>query len=386
MHPSPQRRRHRGVSNLAVLGLVGTAFAVGILGSLAVRAPGQAGRGAASGDTALQKISWKVPVAFAVNLPALGDTPLYVAEMAKASSGGQTVLTVYEPGKLVPPNAITDAVKDKKVEAGYTWLGYDQGKIPAAPLLSAVPFGMEPWEYTAWWYEAGGKALAEKVYAPHNVVPILCGITGPETAGWFRSEIRSLADLQGLKIRFAGLGGKVMQSLGASVTVLPAGEIFGALEKNAIDATEFSMPAIDEKLGFYKVAKNNYFPGWHQPFTAFHLVVHSDTWRALAKGSQLSIETACTAGVMRSLSKGEAIQGAAIAQFKSAGVKATSLPEPVLRELHKASEKVLEEEAARDALFSEVHQSQRRFAAGYRDWKALGYLPRNWQGADHAAK
>lgn len=374
----PRGPQRGAASNVAILGLVVTALVVGFFGSLALRAPGQGGKAAGGAEVALDVIKWKVPVSFAVTLPALGDTPLLVAEVAKASSGGKTELTIYEPGKLVPPNAITDAVKDKKVEAGYTWLGYDQGKIPASPLLSAVPFGMEPWEFTAWWYEGGGKALGEKVYAEHGVVPILCGITGPEAAGWFRNEIKQLSDLNGLKIRFAGLGGKVMQSLGASVTVLPAGEIFGALEKNAIDATEFSMPAIDEKLGFYKIAKFNYFPGWHQPFTAFHLVVHKETWGKLGKGSQASIETACTAGVLRSLSKGEAIQGKAIDLYKANGVKTISLPDGVLREIQKASEKVLEAEAAGNPLFKEVFESQRKFAAEYRPWKSLGYLPRNW--------
>lgn len=368
----------RGVSNTAVLGLVATSLIVGFLGSLALRAPGQGGHVAAGSEVALDVIKWKVPVAFPVTLPALGDTPLLVAALAKASSGGKTELTIYEPGKLVPPNAITDAVKDRKVEAGYTWLGYDQGKIPASPLFAAVPFGMEPWEFTSWWYEGGGKALGEKVYAEHGVVPILCGITGPEAAGWFRNEIKTLSDLNGLKIRFAGLGGKVLQSLGASVTVIPAGEIFGALEKNAIDASEFSMPAIDEKMGFYKIVKINYFPGWHQVFSAFHFVVHKDTWGKLGKGSQASIESACTAGVMRSLSKGEAIQGKAIELYKANGVKTITLPDPVLRALQKASDKVLESESAANPLFKEVLESQRKFSAEYRNWKTLGYLPRNW--------
>lgn len=375
IHRGPQRG---AASNTAVLGLVATALIVGFLGSLALRAPGQGGKAAYGTEVALDTIKWKVPVSFAVTLPALGDTPLLVSELAKASSGGRTELTIFEPGKLVPPNAITDAVKDKKVEAGYTWLGYDQGKIPASPLLSAVPFGMEPWEFTAWWYEGGGKALGEKVYAEHGVVPILCGITGPEAAGWFRNEVKQLSDLNGLKIRFAGLGGKVMQSLGASVTVLPAGEIFGALEKNAIDATEFSMPAIDEKLGFYKIAKFNYFPGWHQPFTAFHLVVNKDTWNKVGKGTQASIETACTAGVLRSLSKGEAIQGRALELYKANGVKTVSLPEPVLREIQKTANKVLEAESAANPLFKEVYDSQRKFTAEYHSWKSLGYLPRDW--------
>ena len=222
-----------------------------------------------------------MPVAFGTNLPALGDNIVFVSDALKAASGGAVQFKVFEPGKLVPPFSITDAVKDNKVPAGYTWVGYDQGKIPSAPLFAARPFGMEPWEFTAWWYEGGGKELGEEVYAAHGVHPVLCGIIGPETAGWFREEITSLDDLKGLKIRFAGLGGKVMQKAGASVTLLPGGEIFQALEKGAIDATEFSMPAIDQKLGFNKIVKINYFPGWHQTYTSFHLVVNKEVWEGL---------------------------------------------------------------------------------------------------------
>jgi TRAP-type mannitol/chloroaromatic compound transport system substrate-binding protein len=367
-----------GVSNAAVLGLVSTAFLIGLAGSLAVRAPGAAAKSAAGEELALDTLRWKVPVAFATTLPALGDNIVYVAAQARNGSGGKTEMTVYEPGKLVPPFSITDAVKDKKIEAGYTWLGYDQGKIPSSPLFSAVPFGMEPWEFTAWWYEGGGRQLAEEVYGAHGVVPILCGITGPEAAGWFLKEIKTTADLNGLKIRFAGLGGRVMQKLGASVTVLPGGEIFGALEKNAIDATEFSMPAIDEKLGFYKIAKNNYFPGWHQPFTAFHLVVNKETWSKVSPGSKASVETACTAGVLRSLSKGEAIQGKALEFYKSQNVSLRSLPQPVLKEIQKVAEEVLAEEAGKDPLFKKTYEAQKAFLAQYRGWKQLGYLPRNW--------
>ena len=144
----------------------------------------------------------------------------------------------------------------------------------ASPLVSAVPFGMEPWEYTAWWYEGDGRQLTEDLYQRYNIHPILCGITGPETAGWFRRRIDSLDDVKGLKIRFAGLGGQVIERFGASVTMLPGGEIFQALEKGAIDATEFALPVVDQSLGFNRVAPYNYYPGWHQPFTSSHLVVN----------------------------------------------------------------------------------------------------------------
>ncbi len=327
---------------------------------------------------AADKVRWKVPVAFGTNLPALGDNILYVSEAIKQASGGDVQLKVFEPGKLVPSFSITDAVKDNKIQAGYTWIGYDQGKIPSAPLFAARPFGMEPWEYTAWWYEGGGKALGEEVYGEHGVHPILCGIIGPETAGWFRNKITSLDDIKGLKIRFAGLGGKVMQKLGASVTVLPGGEIFQALEKGAIDATEFSMPAIDQKLGFNKIIKNNYFPGWHQTYTAFHLVVNKGVWDGLDGSTKGLLDMACTAGVLRNLSKGEAIQGEVIAGFKDKGVTTNVLPDDILRELQVVTKSVMEEEASKNALFKKVYDSQEAFSKSYKNWKSLAYLPRNF--------
>jgi TRAP-type mannitol/chloroaromatic compound transport system substrate-binding protein len=327
---------------------------------------------------AAEKVRWKVPIAFGTNLPALGDTAIYVSEQLSVATNGDIQLKIFEPGKLVPPFQIFDAVKDRKVEAGYTWLGYDQGKIPASPLLSAVPFGLEPWEFTAWWYEGGGQKLAEELYHPEGVHVVLCGIMGPEAAGWFRKEIKSLDDLKGLKIRFAGLGGKVMQKLGASVTVLPGGEIFPALEKGAIDATEFSMPAIDEKLGFYKVVKNYYFPGWHQTFTSLHLMVNKGLWDKIEKGSKAAIDMACSAATMRSMSKGEHAQIAAMKSFAEKGVKAQVLPEKLLRELEKATKEVLAEESKNNAAFKKIYESQRAFDAAYKPWKDKAYLPRNW--------
>lgn len=276
----------------------------------------------------------------------------------------------------MPPLELTDAVQNGSIEAGYTWMGYDAGKIPSSPLFAARPFGMEPWEYTAWWYEGGGKELALDVYGKRNVVPLLCGINGPETAGWFRSEITSVDDLDGLKIRFAGLGGQVMQKAGASVTLLPSSEIFQALEKGAIDATEFSMPAVDEKLGFYKVTKYNYFPGWHQTYTAFHLIVNKDKWDAFEDQTRSMFETACTSTTLKSLSRGESIQGQVIRDFQDKGVQAKRVPDDMLEKLRALTEEVMAEQAASDADFKRVYDSQTAFSKSYSTWKSLGYLPR----------
>jgi TRAP-type mannitol/chloroaromatic compound transport system substrate-binding protein len=330
---------------------------------------------AASPASAQEKVRWKVPIAFPSTLPAVGDTAPWVFEMA---SGGNIQLRVYEPGKLVPPLQIMEAVKDKKVEAGFTWIGYNRRKIPALALISGIPFGMEPWEFMAWWYHAGGSGLAEELYAPHNIHPILCGIISPETAGWFRKEIKTLDDVKGLKMRFVGLGGEVMQKLGASVTEIPGAEIYQALEKGAIDASEFSLPAVDQQLGFHQLVKFNYFPGWHQTFTALHLIVNKAIWDAIDEQSKAMINMACMAGTTYGLSKAEANQGKIIAGFKRKGVTRAILPDEILVELEKVSAEVLKEEAAKDEMFNKILASQTDFRKSYQLWKQYGYLPRDF--------
>ena len=271
------------LSNRSAALAVAVSFTVGLVASLALRPNGPSELSVAkTSDGTPTRVHWRVPTPSSSNLPVLGDNTKYISGTATQISDGAVHLEMFEPGELVPALGISDAVRDGKVPAGYNWLGYDQGKIPAAALIAAVPFGMEPWEFSAWWFEAGGRELGEELYKPHNIHPIYCGMTGPETAGWFRDPITKLSDVEGLKIRFAGIGGRVIERLGASVTMLPSGEIFQALEKGAIDASEYSLPIVDEALGFNRVAKYNYYPGWHQPFTASHLIVNLDVWNSLA--------------------------------------------------------------------------------------------------------
>ena len=371
---------HGMLSRRAAGVAVVTAFLVGIVGSLALRPPGGAAAAPArsTGAAMVEAFRWRVPVAFATNLPALGDNALYVSDTLKAITSGALRLDIFEPGELVPPFSITDAVRDGKVEAGYTWLGYDQGKIPASALLGAVPFGLEPWEYSAWWFEAGGRELGEALYHQHNIHPLYCGVTGPETAGWFRKPVTSLADVRGLKIRFAGIGGKVIERAGASVTMLPGGEIFQALEKGAIDATEYALPVVDQQLGFNRVASYNYYPGWHQPATAAHLAINLDRWQSLAESTQALLQAVCTAGVTRNLARSEGLQGPVMRDFAAAGVKVETLPMDVLRELERITVDVLAEEAAADTDFAAILQSQQDFRADYVWWKSRAYLPRDF--------
>jgi TRAP-type mannitol/chloroaromatic compound transport system substrate-binding protein len=327
---------------------------------------------------AQEKINWKVQATFNTGWPALGDPIARVSKTLKAATDGRINLKVYEPGKIVPPLEISPSISRGDLPAAYNYMAYDQGRIPSAVLFSAVPFGMEPQEYAAWWFEGDGSKLAEEIYHKESIHPLLCSTIGPETAGWFRKPIKSLDDLKGLKIRFSGLGGMVLDRIGASATLMAGGEIFAALEKGTLDATEYSMPAIDEILGFYKIAKYNLFPGWHQPSTSTHLMINLDKWNALGKADQALFEMACTAATMRAFAIGEALQGAQIKGFEAKGVTAAKLPDDVINKLKQTADIIMQEESAKDAMFAKVWDSQKAFHADYQIWKELGYLPRNF--------
>lgn len=328
---------------------------------------------------AQETVRWGIPMAFGSNLTALGDTMPWVSEQLKKISGGSVNLQVFEPGKLVPALGIFDAVSTGKVEAGYSFMGYELGKVPVSAIFGALPFGMETPQFAAWIYFGGGDALLKEAYKPHNVYPIFCGSISPEAAGWFRKEIKTPDDLKGLKFRAAALGGKIYQKLGASVTMLPGGELFQALEKGVLDGTEFSLPTVDDQLGFDKVAKNYYLPGWHQPSTNQYLYVNMAAWGKLKPQTQAQIETACAAGVTMAMAKAEALQGDMLTKFKKEGVQLRQFSKPMLDAFAKASKEVIAEEAAKDPMFKKVHDSMSAFQNKNREWHNLGFMPRDYK-------
>lgn len=327
----------------------------------------------------VEAVRWGVPMAFGSNLTALGDTMPWVAKELEKVSGGKIKLQVFEPGKLVPALAVYDSVSDGKVEAGYTWMGYEVGKLPASALFGAVPFGMDSVEFIAWMYFGGGNELLRELYKPHNVVPIFCGTISPEAAGWFRTEITSPDQLKGLKFRAAGLGGKVYQKTGASVTLLPGGELFQALEKGVLDGTEFSLPSVDDQLGFYKVAKFYMLPGWHQPSTNQYLYINSKSWDKLNATTKALIETTCTAAVTIALAKSEAVQGKTLSKFEKEGVKLVKVSPELLKTFQKATEEVMTEESAKDPMFKKIYDSMVAFQKQNQKWSEYGYLPRDFK-------
>ncbi len=329
--------------------------------------------------TKVQSVTLKVPIVFATNLPGVGTTIKWIAERIELVSNGSVTMKIYEPGKLVPPFEILDAVSTGKVNAGYAAAAYWTGKIPASSLFTAIPFGPEAGEYLAWlWYGNGGK-LYQEMYdqAGYNVKVLPCGIIAPETGGWFAKPINTAEDLKGLSMRFGGLGGQVMERLGVSISLLPPAEIFPALEKRAIDATELSMPAIDERLGFHKVVKYNYFPGWHQQASVPELLINKATWNAMSEGQQMIIDVMCRAATADSFAYSEAIQFDVMKRnVEERGVIIKYWPEEILTLYEKIWNEVAEENARNDAFFKKVWNDLKVFRAKYDIWEANAFLPR----------
>ena len=320
----------------------------------------------------------KMPIYYGSHLPGLGTPAKYVADNAGVLSNGSVKVKLYEPKKLIGPKEILDAVSSGKVQAGYATPGNWGGKMPAARLFSAVPFGPEAPEYMAWFMYGNGAKLHQELYdnSGYNVKTQICGIIAPETSGWFKKEIKSAEDLKGLKMRFFGLGAEVMEKLGVSTVGLPGGEIFPALEKGAIDATEFSMPAIDKRIGVSKIAKYNYYPGWHQQATAMELLINKDVWSGMSESQQAVITHLCRAATLDALANGEAIQAPVMAENIANGVKNVYWSDEMLNTFKTKWDEVVVEQKAADPAFAKIWADLEEFREGYSIWEKNAFLPR----------
>ena len=342
--------------------------------------PVGAGRAASGAGGGGFKVELKVAACQPTNLPGLGDAVLFVASQVGEMTGGRVEMVVHEPGALVPPLEMLDAVSAGTVESGFGPAGFWAGKMPAAPLFSSVPFGPEAGEYVAWMYHGGGLTLEQRMYdeAGFDVVPLPCALLAAETSGWFRRPIDSAEYLKGLKMRFYGLGGQVMQDLGVAVSVIPGGEIFQALEKGVLDGTEYSMPAIDEKLGFYRAAPYNYYPGWHKQATILELLINKTVWKSLSAADQAVLRNACKEAMLDSFARTEGMQAAAIRRnVTERNVQNRTWSPEMLAVFADSWRGVAEREAARDPFFAEVWSSLQAFRDDYRVWSELAFMPRD---------
>ncbi|MBL26187.1 MAG: C4-dicarboxylate ABC transporter [Rhodospirillaceae bacterium] len=319
-------------------------------------------------------VRWRMGSAFASSLPILGTMGKRFEERISTVSNGNIRVQFFEPGALVPALELYDAVSEGSVDAGWSTAGYWAGKVPAAQFFTAVPFGPGLGEFLAWVYHGGGLELWQELYARNNIHVLPCNMISPEGSGWFREPIDDISQLQGLKMRFFGLGARVMEKLGVSTQLLAGGDIYPALELGTIDATEFSMPVIDEGLGFYEVAKNYYMPGWHQPTSINELMINMDRWNALTESQQATVEAVCGDNVRAGIAEAEASQFKALQDLQEKGVTLHRWPDEFLDRFRAAWEEVAQEEAAKDPDFKKVLDSLTEFRNNYKIWREDGYL------------
>ncbi|MCG8548071.1 MAG: TRAP transporter substrate-binding protein, partial [Alphaproteobacteria bacterium] len=273
-------------------------------------------------------------------------------------SDGKLQIKFHEPGALVPALECFDAASKGSVDACWTTPGYHTGKYPALAFFTAVPFGPQIGEFTAWKRFGGGDELRAEIYGKHGLIAFDNFCIGPETSGWFKNEIKSLEELKGLKMRFFGLGAKVMQKMGVSTQLLAGADIYPALERGVIDATEFSMPDIDIKLGFYQIAKNNYYPGWHQQVSCSEILMNKAKFDALPDNYKAMIEIAAGESITHTYAATEAKNPAAMGEMLSKyGVTNRRWDDETLKQLEKAWLEVVKEESAKDAYFKKVADS-----------------------------
>jgi TRAP-type mannitol/chloroaromatic compound transport system substrate-binding protein len=326
---------------------------------------------AGSGSALAQKrVNWKMQSAFGSTLPHLGTSGVRFAENVKEASDGRFDIKFFEPGALVPALECFDAASKGSVDSCWTTPGYHTGKLgPGVSFFTTVPFGPTFGEFMAWKRHGGGDKVRDEIYAEHGLKAIDCFAIGPETSGWFKNEIKSLDQLKGMKMRFFGLGAQVMQKLGVSTQLLAAADIYPALERGVIDATEFSMPSIDQKLGFHQIAKNNYFPGWHQQVSVSELLMNRKAYEALPKNYKKLLELGLGESVMATYAETEWRNPDAMNEnVQKFGVKNRRWTDEQLAAFEKAWREVVQEQSATDPLFKKVADNFYAFRERYKVW------------------
>jgi len=259
------------------------------------------------------------------------------------------------------------------IDVGHASPAYWIGKMPAGALFGYLPFGMEAIPYLTWLYEGEGMALYQELYARYNfglVVP--CGILPPEDLAWSSKPINSLDDFKGLKFRTSGYWGEILTSLGAAVVMLPAGDIYEALQRKVIDAGEFSIPSMDKTLGFHEIAKYLLVPGIHQPSTILDICVNKKSWEKLSPDLKEIVKTAAQATTLRMLTNTIFKDIDALNYFKEKGVKIQYLDPKIQKALYAKAEALLAQKAAKDPFIAKVLASQNKFRASYNSYK--GYM------------
>ena len=321
-----------------------------------------------------RKVRMQLAAGFASNQPLAGEAGADLVKKIARASGGTLEIRHNEPNALVPVLQSFDAVSQGSVDMVWSTAGFWSGKDSAFNFFASIPYGPGIGEYLAWLDYGGGKQLMAELYGKYGIHAMTCGMAPPEGSGWFRKEIRTLDDLKGLKMRFFGLGAKAMAKLGVSTQLIAPGEIYQALQLGTIDATEFSTPVQDLKLGFYQVAKFYYLPGWHQQSTALELLINKKKWDALSDQHKAIIEQACGDNIRQTISYGESAQFGALKEIQAKGVQIKTWGPEFLAAFRKAWEEVAAEEAASNPMFKKAWDSYSAFRKDYAIWRDIGFL------------
>jgi len=306
-------------------------------------------------------IRWRLTSSFPKSLDTLfGVNDVFAAKM-KEMSGGKFTITTHPPGELVPALGTIDAVKDGTVEMANTAPYYYFGKDPTFALSCAIPFGLNARQMAAWYYEGNGLKLMRDFYKGYNIVNFPMGNTGAQMGGWFRKEIKSLAEFKGIKFRVGGFGGQVVNRIGGVAQNIPGGEIYQALEKGTVDAAEWVGPYDDQKLGFYKVAPFYAYPGWWEGGPGLELHINAKAYEGLSAEYKAMIETACGYCHMDMLGKYDAKNAAALKQLVGSGAKLFPFPKDLMDAAFKEAM----------ALYSEISATNPAWKKVYEDYSAF---------------
>jgi TRAP-type mannitol/chloroaromatic compound transport system substrate-binding protein len=287
---------------------------------------------------------------------------------------GEVKLVFHVPGNLAPASSTMDLVSTGEVAAAWSTAGQFARRDSAFELLSSIPFGPNTVEYMAWLFEGGGLTLSRELFASYGIYNVPCIVLPPEGAGWFSKEIRSVEDLKGLRIRFFGLGGRVLARLGADVVQTSPSEIVDAFKKGEIEAAEYSVPSMDLMLGLQNLGKFYYFPGWHQPSTLYELYFGDKTWGGLTAKQRETIETVCSATMLDGIGRAEAMQIEALEKIKEQGITLRRWSPDLLLTFEAAWGAVAEEEMAANPKFKQIYKSYEKFHNNYEFWKRFSYL------------
>ncbi|RUQ33042.1 MAG: ABC transporter substrate-binding protein [Candidatus Competibacteraceae bacterium] len=316
-------------------------------------------------------IKWRLASSFPKSLDTIYGAAEVLTQRIAELTDGKFEIRVFAGGEIVPAFGVLDAAQQNTVECCHTCGYYYHGKNKAFSIDTAIPFGLNARQMNGWYYYGDGLTLSREFFAKYSLINFPGGNTGTQMGGWFRKEVKTLDDLKGLKMRIPGFGAEVFSALGAVPQALPGGEIYPALERGAIDAAEWVGPYDDEKLGFYKVAKFYYYPGWWEPGPQISFYVNKEQWEKLPKTYQAAFEVAAMEANLRMLAAYDAKNPPAMQRLVQNGTQLKRYPDDVMKAAYEAAEKIYAEESAKNPDFKKLYDSLRTFQQLSDIWLSL---------------